>query len=112
MALRLYKPTTPARRGMTSQDTAQLTKKRPTRALLKVHKPNVGRNNQGRITTRHRGGGVKRFYRQVDFKTHGGDTVTVESIEYDPNRSAHIALVRDEQDRPGYILHGVGVRVG
>lgn len=112
MAIKLFKPTTPARRGMTTQDTSELTKKKPTKSLLVPIKKTTGRNNQGRITTRHRGGGVKRFYRLVDFKGSVGDEVTVKSIEYDPNRSAHIALVEHKDRKLSYVLAPARLRVG
>lgn len=112
MAIKLFKPTTPARRGMTTQDTSELTKKKPTKSLLVPIKKTTGRNNQGRITTRHRGGGVKRFYRLVDFKGAPGDEVTVKAIEYDPNRSAHIALVEHKDRKLSYVLAPSRLRVG
>ncbi len=111
MAIKLYKPTTPARRGMTTADTAAITKKRPQKSLLVAKKTGSGRNNQGKITIRHRGGGVKRFYRLVDFNlvTSGA---TVKAIEYDPNRSAHIALIELADGRHGYILAGAAMKPG
>lgn len=112
MAVKLLKPTTPARRGMTTADTATVTKQRPTKSLLVAKKVGSGRNNQGKITTRHRGGGVKRFYRLVDFRLQPGLKGVVKAIEYDPNRSAHIALVELEGGRPAYILAGSGMKVG
>src|SRR4051812_29428918 len=99
MAIKLYKPTTPARRGMTTADSAALTKKRPERSLLVAKKAGSGRNNQGKITVRHRGGGVKRFYRLVDFSFIAGQKAEVTAIEYDPNRSANIALLEVEGGR-------------
>ncbi len=113
MAIKLYKPTTPARRGMTTQDTSTLTKgKRPEKSLLVAKKAGSGRNNQGKITVRHRGGGVKRFYRLVDFDFKHIASAVVEAIEYDPNRSSHIALVRIEGGKLAYILAGSGMKVG
>ncbi len=113
MAIKLYKPTTPARRGMTTQDTSTLTKgKRPEKSLLVAKKAGSGRNNQGKITVRHRGGGVKRFYRLVDFDFKLVASAVVEAIEYDPNRSSHIALVRIEGGKLAYILAGSGMKVG
>lgn len=112
MAIKLYKPTTPARRGMTTADTATLTKKRPEKALLAPTKSNAGRNNQGKITVRHRGGGVKRFYRLIDFSFVAGKKAVVKAIEYDPNRSAHIALIELEGGQKAYILAGTGMKVG
>ena len=113
MAIKLYKPTTPARRGMTTQDTSTLTKgKRPEKSLLVAKKAGSGRNNQGKITVRHRGGGVKRFYRLVDFDFKLVASAVVEAIEYDPNRSSHIALVRIAGGKLAYILAGSGMKVG
>lgn len=112
MAIKLYKPTTPARRGMTTQDTDAITKKRPEKSLLVAMKRGSGRNNQGKITVRHRGGGAKRFYRLIDFKFLEGKKAEVIAIEYDPNRSAHIALVLLENGKKAYILAGSGMKVG
>lgn len=112
MAVRLYKPTTPARRGMTSIDTSQITKKKPEKSLLVAMKAGSGRNNQGRITIRHRGGAVKRFYRLVDFRLVPGFSGKITAIEYDPNRSAHIALVELKNGKKAYILAGNDMKVG
>ncbi len=112
MAVKLYKPTTPARRGMTSADTAVLTKKKPEKSLLVAKKTGSGRNNQGKITVRHRGGGVKRFYRLVDFAQLSGMKAKVTAIEYDPNRSANIALLQLDGGGKAYILAGSGMKVG
>lgn len=112
MAVKLYKPTTPARRGMTSSDTSMITKKRPEKSLLVAMKAGSGRNNQGRITVRHRGGGVKRFYRLIDFRQVEGLKGTVTAIEYDPNRSARIALLQLENGKKAYIIAGSGMTVG
>jgi large subunit ribosomal protein L2 len=111
MAIRLYKPTTPARRGMTTADTAAITKKKPEKSLVVAKKVGAGRNNQGKITIRHRGGGVKRYYRLVDF-TQLPSKGTVTAIEYDPNRSANIALIQLENGKKVYILAGSGTKVG
>lgn len=104
MPIKAYNPTTPARRGMTSEDYSQITTKKPLKSLIKSKKQNAGRNNTGRITVRHRGGGVKRHYRLVNHKLAPGLTVTVEEIEYDPNRSARIARVKDQHGLYHYIL--------
>ena len=112
MAIKLYKPTTPGRRGMTTQDSAALTKKKPAKSLLVAKIAGSGRNNQGKITIRHRGGGVKRFYRLVDFNLTATEPATVEGIEYDPNRSANIALVRGKSGQLAYIIAGSGMKVG
>jgi large subunit ribosomal protein L2 len=112
MAIRTYKPTTPARRGMTTRDMSAITSKKPAKSLLVRYKPQSGRNNQGKITTRHRSGGVKKFYRLVDFKGNPGMSYKVLSIEYDPNRSANIARVEDETGKLSYFLADSRTRVG
>lgn len=112
MAIRNYKPTTPARRGMTTADFDEITTRKPVKSLLKKQKSHSGRNNSGRITVRHRGGGMKRFYRQVSFRLDDGVKATVEAIEYDPNRSAHIARLKDEKGVYRYILAGARMKVG
>ena len=104
MAIKAYNPTTPARRGMTSQDLREITTRKPLKSLIKSKKQNAGRNNTGRITVRHRGGGVKRHYRLVNHQLPADLTVTVEEIEYDPNRSARIARVKDQHGLYHYIL--------
>src|SRR6185503_7376495 len=104
MAIKAYKPTTPGRRGMTSQDTSEITTKKPLRSLLVKKRVQNGRNNTGRITTRHKGGGVRRFYRLMDFNLAAGLTATIEHIEYDPNRSARIARINDNNGDYHYIL--------
>lgn len=111
MAIKLYNPTTPARRGMTTSDTSTITKKKPQKSLLVAKKAGSGRNNQGKITIRHRGGGVKRFYRLVDFKAAFPEA-KVTAIEYDPNRSARIALVEIKDGQKAYVLAGSGMKVG
>jgi large subunit ribosomal protein L2 len=112
MPVREYKPTTPARRGMSSQDFDAITSKKPLKSLIKIRKQNSGRNNQGRITTRHRGGGARRYYRLVNFKMLPGTSATVEQIEYDPNRSARIARVKDQAGDFHYVLAIRGMKVG
>jgi len=112
MAVKNYNPTTPGRRGMTSQDLSQITTKKPVRSLLVVKNRTNGRNNQGRITTRHRGGGARKFYRLVNFKLAEGVTATVEHIEYDPNRSARIARIKEANGTYHYILAGSTMKVG
>jgi len=112
MAIRIIKPTTPGQRGMTSQDFAEITTKKPLKSLLRIKKSMAGRNNQGRITTRHQGSGVKKYYRLVNFKLAPGTTATIEAIEYDPNRSARIARVKDQNDTYHYIIAAEGMRVG
>lgn len=112
MAVTPYKPTTPARRGMTTQDFSEVTAKRPLKSLTRVHNRTNGRNNQGRITTRHRGGGARRFYRVVDFKLAPGTKATIESIEYDPGRSAHIARIKDDKNVYHYVIAAQNMKVG
>ena len=112
MAIEQYNPTTPARRGMTSQDLSDITTRKPLKSLTKSKKQNAGRNNTGRITVRHRGGGVKRHYRLVNHNLAAGLKVTVEHIEYDPNRSARIARVKDQHGLYHYILADTSMKQG
>lgn len=104
MPIKAYNPTTPARRGMTSQDLSDITTRKPLKSLIKSKKQNAGRNNSGRITVRHRGGGVRRHYRLLNHRLADGLELTVEEIEYDPNRSARIARVKDQHGLYHYIL--------
>lgn len=112
MALKTHKPTTPGRRGMTSPDFGDITTKKPLRSLVVVQRIRAGRNNQGRITTRHRGGGVRQFYRLVNFRLEPGTNAVIEQIEYDPNRSARIARIKDQNNTYHYILASNGMKVG
>ncbi len=112
MPIKAYNPTTPARRGMTSQDLSDITTRKPLKSLVKSKKQNAGRNNTGRITVRHRGGGVKRHYRLMNHRLAPGLTVTVEEIEYDPNRSARIARVKDQHGLYHYILADTSMTKG
>lgn len=112
MAIKTLNPTTPGHRGMTTQDFAEITTNKPVRSLLVIKKGSVGRNNQGRITTRHRGGGVRRYYRIVNFKLASGTTAKIEAIEYDPNRSARIARIKDQNGAFHYIIAASGMFVG
>ena len=113
MAIKSYRPTTNGRRGMTTLDYSELTKVAPEKSLLVTLKKNGGRNNQGRITVRHQGGGEKRKYRIIDFKRlKDGIKGTVASIEYDPNRSAHIALINYADGEKRYIVAPKGLKVG
>lgn len=112
MPIKAYNPTTPARRGMTTEDYSEITTKKPLKSLLKSKKQNAGRNNTGRITVRHRGGGVKRHYRLMNHKLAPGLKVTVEEIEYDPNRSARIARVKDQHGLYHYILADTSMQKG
>ena len=112
MAIKKYKPTSPARRQMTVSTFEEITKKTPERSLLEPLKSNAGRNSYGRITVRHRGGGTKRKYRVIDFNRDKRDMkATVLAIEYDPNRSANIALVQYEDGEKRYIIAPVGLYV-
>ena len=113
MAIKKYKPTTPGRRGMTVTDYSQLSKVEPERSLLEPMKKAAGRNNTGRITVRHHGGGNRTKYRVIDFKRNKFDVpATVKTLEYDPNRSAHIALIQYEDGEKRYILAAEGMKVG
>lgn len=112
MAIKAYKPTTPGQRGMTTQDFSAITTKKPVRSLLVVKRRGNGRNNQGRITTRHQGGGARKFYRIVNFNLPEGTSATVEHIEYDPNRSARIARIKEDNGTYHYILAAQGMKVG
>lgn len=104
MGIKAYRPTTPAQRGKTTQDFDQITTRKPMKSLLASKKQQAGRNNQGRITVRHRGGGVKRHYRIITYKLPQNLTFSVEEIEYDPNRSARIARVKDENGVYYYVI--------
>ncbi len=112
MANKAYKPTTPSRRHMTVPSFEEITKKSPEKSLLTVLKKHAGRNNTGKITVRHHGGGNKRKYRIIDFKRNNTSPVTVSAIEYDPNRTAYIALVVDEAGKKSYVIAPQGVTVG
>ncbi|HEU0304437.1 MAG TPA: 50S ribosomal protein L2, partial [Gaiellaceae bacterium] len=113
MALKKYKPTSPGRRFMTVSSFEEVTKTRPEKSLTEPLKKKGGRNNNGRITTRHQGGGHKRRYRVVDFKrTKDGVPAKVAAIEYDPNRSARIALLHYADGAKAYILAPARLRVG
>jgi large subunit ribosomal protein L2 len=112
MAIVQYKPTTPGRRGMTSQDFDAITTKKPVRSLLKAKTRGSGRNNQGRITTRHKGGGARKFYRIVSFSLDDGFNAVIEHIEYDPNRSARIARLKKADGTYAYILAAKDMQIG
>ena len=113
MAIKSYKPTTPGRRGMTVTDYSQLSKVAPCKSLLEPMDKKSGRNSYGRITVRHRGGGERRKYRVIDFKRNKLDmNANVLTIEYDPNRSAFIALVQYEDGEKRYIIAPNGLKVG
>ena len=113
MPIRNYKPTSPGRRGMSVSSFEEITRSKPERSLLKKQVSKAGRNNQGRITSRHRGGGVKQRYRIIDFKRNKfGVPAKVFSIEYDPNRSARIALLHYVDGEKRYIIAPHGLKVG
>ena len=113
MAIKSYKPTTAARRQMTVTDYSQLSKVAPEKSLVESLKTHSGRNSYGRITVRHRGGGNRRKYRIIDFKREkAGVPAQVLTLEYDPNRSAHIALVQYEDGEKRYIIAPNGLKVG
>ncbi|MEK7080209.1 MAG: 50S ribosomal protein L2 [Patescibacteria group bacterium] len=111
--MKQYKPTTPSRRGMTGIDFSQLTKKKAEKSLLKYIKRNVGRGNSGRITVRHKGGGVKKLYRIIEFsQTKMDSPAKVIALEYDPNRTAFIALIEYVDKQRQYIIAPQGLKVG
>ena len=113
MAIKHYKPTTNGRRGMTTLVNEELTGAKPTKSLLKTKSKTGGRNNQGKMTVRHIGGGAKRKYRMIDYKRNKiGVTGRVASIEYDPNRSANIALINYKDGEKRYIIAPNGLQVG
>ena len=113
MGIKKFSPYTPSRRNMTSLDFAEITKSTPEKSLVVSLKKNSGRNNQGKITVRHRGGGSRRKYRIIDFKRRkDGIPATVVSIEYDPNRTANIALISYVDGEKAYILAPEGLKVG
>ena len=113
MAIKSYKPTTPSRRQMTVTDYSELSKVAPEKSLLEPLKKHSGRNSNGRITVRHRGGGNRRKYRVIDFKRDKTEMpAKVLTLEYDPNRSAHIALVQYEDGEKRYIIAPNGLKVG
>ena len=113
MAIRNYKATTPGRRKMSTLINSEITTSTPEKSLLVTKKKNGGRNNSGKITVRHHGGGEKRKYRLIDFKRNKRDVVgTIATIEYDPNRSANIALVNYVDGEKRYIIAPKGIEVG
>ena len=114
MGIKTYTPYTPSRRNMTGSDFSEITKSTPEKSLVVSLKKNAGRNNQGKITVRHRGGGSRRKYRLVDFRRNSKDGIpaTVLAIEYDPNRTANIALICYEDGVKSYILAPQGLQVG
>ncbi|MBE6812629.1 MAG: 50S ribosomal protein L2 [Ruminococcaceae bacterium] len=111
MAIKVYKPTTNARRNMSVTDYSHLSKVAPEKSLLEPLKKTSGRNSYGRITVRHHGGGNRKKYRIIDFKRTKAGAATVLTLEYDPNRSAHIALIQYEDGTKSYILAPEGLKV-
>ena len=113
MAIKIYKPTSPGRRGMSVSTFDEITRSTPERSLLRPLRERAGRNNQGRVTVRHQGGGHKRMYRLIDFRRNkDGVPARVASIQYDPNRSARIALLHYADGEKRYIIAPVGLEVG
>lgn len=113
MAIKSYKSTTNGRRGMTTLDNSELTKVQPEKSLLVTIKKNGGRNNSGKITVRHQGGGAKRKYRVIDFRRDKDGIIgTVSSIEYDPNRTSNIALINYADGEKRYIIAPKGIKEG
>src|SRR6185295_15356403 len=113
MPTKIYKPTSPGRRGMTGSTFTEITKSKPEKSLLRPLKKRGGRNNQGRITVRHQGGGHKRMYRLIDWKRDKlGIPATVLAIEYDPNRAARIALLQYEDGEKRYMVAPANLKVG
>ena len=113
MGIRTYNPYTPSRRHMTGSDFSEITKSTPEKSLTVSKNSKAGRNDQGKITVRHRGGGAKRKYRIIDFKRYkDGIPATVKSIEYDPNRTANIALICYADGQKAYIIAPNGLQVG
>jgi len=111
--MKIYKPTTAARRGMTNIDFSQLTRKKGEKSLLKYIKRNVGRASNGRITVRHKGGGVKKLYRIIEFaQTRLNEKAKVIALEYDPNRTAFIALIQYQDGQKQYVIAPQGLKVG
>ena len=112
MSIKTYRPTTPAQRQKTTQDFDQITTRKPMKSLLASKKQRAGRNNAGRITVRHRGGGVKRHYRVLTYKLPTDSKFTIMEIEYDPNRSARIARVKDQNNIYYYVIADNNMRKG
>ena len=112
MAVKQYKPTTPSRRNMSSPSFAEITKFTPEKSLVTTKKKNAGRNSYGKITVRHHGGGNKQKYRIIDFKRCADESAKVIGVEYDPNRTAYIALLENEAGKKSYIIAPVGLTDG
>ena len=113
MGIKVYKPTTPGRRKSSVQDFSDITKQEPEKSLVRFLQKRSGRNNSGKITVRHQGGGVKRLYRQVDFRQERFEIeAEVKAIEYDPNRGARIILVEYSDGLKSYLLAPQGIKIG
>jgi len=112
MAVKQYKPTTPSRRNMSSPSFAEVTKFTPEKSLIATKKKNAGRNSYGKITVRHHGGGNKQKYRLIDFKRNADENAKVIGVEYDPNRTAYIALLENDEGKKSYIIAPVGLTDG
>jgi large subunit ribosomal protein L2 len=113
MPVKKYRPTSPGRRFITTMDFSDISKVEPEKSLLEVRKKNSGRNNNGHITVRHKGGGTRKQYRIIDFKrSKDGIPAKVATVEYDPNRSARIALLHYKDGEKRYILAPLGLKVG
>lgn len=112
MSIKAYRPTTPAQRQKTTQDFDQITTRKPMKSLLASKKQMAGKNNAGRITVRHRGGGVKRHYRILTYKLPADSKFEIMEIEYDPNRSARIARVKDQNGTYYYVIADGSMRKG
>ena len=112
MAVKQYKPTTPSRRNMSSPSFAEVTKFTPEKSLVTIKKKNAGRNSYGKITVRHHGGGNKQKYRIIDFKRNVDESAKVIGVEYDPNRTAYIALLENDAGKKSYIIAPVGLTDG
>ena len=112
MAVKQYKPTTPSRRNMSSPSFTEVTKFTPEKSLVTIKKKNAGRNSYGKITVRHHGGGNKQKYRIIDFKRNVDESAKVIGVEYDPNRTAYIALLENDAGKKSYIIAPVGLTDG
>src|ERR1700751_3393539 len=113
MPVKKYRPTSPGRRFITTMDFSEISKVEPEKSLVEVRPKHSGRNNNGHITVRHRGGGARRQYRIIDFKrSEDGVPAKVAAIEYDPNRTARIALLHYRDGEKRYILAPVGLEIG
>ena len=112
MAVKTYKPTTPSRRNMTTPSFAEVTKFSPEKSLIVTKKKHAGRNSYGKITVRHQGGGNKQKYRLIDFKRNVDESAKVIGVEYDPNRTAYIALLENEAGKKSYIIAPAGLTDG